>query len=433
MLGKKSLGALSRRRMVVATALVATATIGATVAMTVAAKTGTAGTTQPDARAQQVQQLTALADKAIAAGVPGIIVRVDDGTGRQVEIARQAGWTVGDHRLKVSDQLQTGSTTKTITGILILQQVAEHRLSLDDPIERWLPGAIPEGRNITIRMLLQHNSGLEDFTFDKTTLDLLTGHGDNYPTPAQLLDRAAKLPLKFAPGKGWAYSNPAYIALGMVLEKVTKRPYSELVQQRIVRPLHLRDTYMPNRTDPRPIRPRMAHGYEPDAAHLKPLLPEDIPAGYGFEGPVRGDWVDITGVNPNWYFSAGGLVSTSSDWGRIHRALMTGRLVPAAQLKEMMNVVQEDLNDPAYGPNRRYGLGLEQVRTPCGMVWGHDGAVGGYNSDIYVDRAGRRTYSVHTTTLFSLKLDEAKAKAAEAVVDAAACVMLGKPIPAPAK
>ena len=100
-----------------------------------------------------------------------------------IEVARQAGWSVPDHRLRVSDRFQMGSNTKTLTAVLVLQLVGEHRLSLEDPIEKWLPGLVPQGRKITVRMLLQHTSGLADFAQEPKVLGLLTGTDTDYPTP----------------------------------------------------------------------------------------------------------------------------------------------------------------------------------------------------------------------------------------------------------
>ena len=235
--------------------------------------------------------------------------------------------------------------------------------------------------------------------------------------------------MTFAPGRGWSYSNPGYVALGMVLEKITRQPLADLVQQRIARPLGLKDTALPRQNAPHPVTARLAHGYEPDAAHLAPLLPEGTPAGFGFVGPVRGERIDVTAINPNWYGSAGSIVSSPADWPRIDQALMRGRLVPAAQLEQMMRVVPEDVDDPDFGPDRRYGLGLEEVRTPCGTVWGHDGALPGYNSDNYTDRTGTRTASVISTALFGLKTDPTAGTARDAVVTAAVFTMLGRPVP----
>jgi D-alanyl-D-alanine carboxypeptidase len=224
----------------------------------------------------------------------------------------------------------------------------------------------------------------------------------------------------FAPGTSYSYSNTNYVALGLVAEKATGHTMGHLIQERIARPLHLKDTYLVPGTDR-----SLAHGYEPDAAHIAPLLPPGVPAGTAVAGPARpAGYVDTTRINISTEWAAGGMVSTASDWARFDRALLSGKLLPAAQLKEMRTTVAEE----AEFPNRRYGLGLEQVSTPCGTVWGHNGQVPGYSSENYTDATGTRTVSVLTTTIFGLSVPKAGA-AHEALVDAAVCAMLDKPNP----
>ncbi|MDQ0933515.1 CubicO group peptidase (beta-lactamase class C family) [Streptomyces turgidiscabies] len=95
-----------------------------------------------------------------------MIVRVDDGHGRPIEISEQAAWTKSDHRLRADDEVREASNTKTVMATLVLQLVAEHRLALTDPVDEWLPGKVRNGRAITLRMLLNHTSGLFDYTED---------------------------------------------------------------------------------------------------------------------------------------------------------------------------------------------------------------------------------------------------------------------------
>jgi D-alanyl-D-alanine carboxypeptidase len=255
----------------------------------------------------------------------------------------------------------------------------------------------------------------------------MTGRAPTQPDAAELLALGTGLPPVFAPGEGWNYSNPGYIALGMVLQKVTGHSVSDLIQQNIAGPLGLRHTYLPTNGAARPDAGRLAEGYEPDAAGIAPVLPPGLPAGYGFIGPNHDSEVDVTDINQSWDGAAGAIVSTTSDWARFDTALMTGRLFPKSLLTEMRTVVKED---DLSGPNLRYGLGLEQYDSPCGIVWGHDGALPGYRSDNYTDLSGQRTVSVLATTHFGLKTNTAAGDAEKNVVDAAICTMLDKPVPA---
>jgi D-alanyl-D-alanine carboxypeptidase len=375
--------------------------------------------------------LTTLMEEDVQAGAPGVIVRIDDGD-RLVTVARQAPWATADHRLSAADQFRMGSNTKTMVATVALQLVAERRLSLSDPVDKWLPGAVANGRTITVRMLLNHTSGLPDYTFDleKARFDpellaAITGQRPRRWTPGRLLSVAAKYPVNFAPGTGYSYSNTNYVALGMILERVTANSLADLLRDRILRPLNLHDTYLATNGRSRDGK-QLAHGYEPDAAHLGPLLEHfGAPAGTAFAGPERHEHVDVTGISPSWAWAAGAIVSTPRDWDRFLSALLSGRLLPAAQLAQMRTTVE----DPGSNGTGRYGLGLMQYTNGCGTVWGHTGGIPGYGSQNYTDATGRRTVTVVTATQFGSKFPGVQ-EADQRVVDAAVCTMLGKPVPA---
>jgi D-alanyl-D-alanine carboxypeptidase len=397
-------------------------------ALSVAAGVSAAAVAGPAAAtpAHQNQKLAVVADQAVAAGIPGVIVRVDNGRGSAKTIVRQAAWTTKDHALAADDEFRMGSNTKTFTATMILQLVAEHRLALNDSIEKWLRGLVPNGQNITLRMLLNHTSGLDDIAQDPQALALMTGQVDELPTAKEVLALGTARPVQFAPGKGWAYSNTGYVALGLVLEKVTGHSVADLVQQRIARPLGLKHTYLATAV-PSHRTGTLAEGYEPDAAHLAPILPPGTPAGFGFVGPTRHEHVNVTAINQSWLSAAGSIVSTASDWARFDQALMSGRLLPKAQRDEMRVVVPEDGSD---GTDRSYGLGLEEVRTPCGTVWGHDGDLPGYLSENYTNLSGTRTVSILSTTHFGLMTDPKAGAAEHALATAAICTMLDQAVPA---
>src|SRR4051812_45136877 len=144
------------------------ASMAVTAALTAAALGLTVGTVPSEAATNNsaATKLAALIQQDIDAGAPGVAVRVNDGSGEPISIARQAGWTRRDHKLSADDQFRMGSNTKTMVGVLVLQLVAQHKLSLDDSVENWVPGLVPGGRNITLRMLLNHTSGLFDYIND---------------------------------------------------------------------------------------------------------------------------------------------------------------------------------------------------------------------------------------------------------------------------
>ena len=212
------------------------------------------------------------------------------------------------------------------------------------------------------------------------------------------------------------------------LNELTGRSLADLVQQRISAPLRLRDTYLVTGID-RPAATTLAHGYEPDAARLATVLPPEYPAGTAFAGPSRPDgYVDTTDINQSAEWAAGGMVSTSEDWARFLSALLSGHLLEPAELREMQTTVSEGPSTP----NRRYGLGLQQVVTPCGTVWGHDGQVPGYSSEAYTDGTGQRTVSVFHLDPCSALPIRRPARPMKPGSMRQVCAMLNKPMPATA-
>ncbi|MFC4590262.1 serine hydrolase domain-containing protein [Sphaerisporangium corydalis] len=370
-----------------------------------------------------LKQLRRLAREVVRAGAPGVIVRVDDGRGRPVEIAEQAGWTRRDHPLRAGDEFRMGSNTKTMMATLVLQLVAEGRLALTDPVEKWLPGAVPGGEAITLRMLLNHTAGLFDYTEDARLRPSILGKDRRRWTPAELLAVGVEHDPLFAPGTKWSYSNTGYAAVGAVLEKATGASLADLVRDRIARPLGLGHTYYA--TDSTWRGPH-AHGYEPDAAHM----PSEVPAWLRhLAGPRHDGHVDVSGHDPGWGGPAGAVVSTTRDWSRFSTALMSGDLLPAAQLAQMRDTVPMD---PARPDGPGYGLGIQTGATPCGTIWGHDGGMPGYLTAYLTDGTGARTATILVATESWAEFEGAPklAEAAQALQTATTCAMFGKPVPA---
>jgi D-alanyl-D-alanine carboxypeptidase len=356
--------------------------------------------------------LQELARKLVEEGVPGVIVRVDDGHSRPIEISEQAAWTKKDHRLRADDEVREASNTKTVMATLVLQLVAEHRLALTDPVDKWLPGQVRNGRAITLRMLLNHTSGLFDYTEDPALAPALTGRDSHVWTSTEILSLVSRHPALFEPGTQWSYSNTNYIAIGAVLEKATGKNLAALVRDRIAKPVGLRHTFYA--TGPA-WHDRHAHGYEPDAAHMPPDVPDEF---RNYAGPQHDDHVDVTGD----YVTADGadaaIVSTAGDWSRFYGALMSGRLLPAAQLAEMRTTVPE--NGPGDPDELGYGLGIETAKTSCGTLWDHVGIVPGYATYNVTDPTGHRTAAFFFATS---TLTKQAHQTGAALMDAVNCAM----------
>jgi D-alanyl-D-alanine carboxypeptidase len=370
-------------------------------------------------------RLDQLARKLVDAGAPGVIVRVDDGHGKPIEIAEQAPWTRKDHRLKATDEFRAGSNTKTVVATLVLQLVAEGKLALTDPVNKWLPGQVPDGNAITLRMLLNHTSGLFDHTEDPALVPAFLGKDPHQWTSEELLAVAVKHAPLFPPGTKWSYSNTNYAALGAVLEKVTGESLRDLVRDRITRPLGLNHTYYPTGTV---WTGRHAHGYEPDAAHMPPEVPAEF---RDFAGAHHDGHVDASDNSPAFAGAAGAIVSTTRDWARFYTALMSGKLLPPAQLAQMRTTVPEDPGNPN---STGYGLGIETADTPCGTIWTHTGGLPGYGSVNVTDGTGSRTATlvISTDSWAAFESDPKIAEAFTPLVNDVYCAMFGKPVPAAA-
>jgi D-alanyl-D-alanine carboxypeptidase len=338
--------------------------------------------------------LRAALEAVVDAGATGAIGLVDAG-------ANVSATAVGVARLdpprplRVSDQVRAGSIAKTVIATITLQLVGEGRLRLDDTIERWLPGMVPNGAAITIRMLLNHTSGIFDYTADPDWNAAVFADPDRHWSPQELVAVGTAHSPLFPPGQGLAYSNTGYILIGLVLEKVTGQPVQDLVWQRVVRPLHLHGTFLA--TSAR-FRGAYAHGYFP------PSLTGD---GY----------LDASSFHPSIGWAAGALVSTAPDLARFYQALLSGRLLTPAVLNEMTTTV----TGPDY-PGIGVGLGIWSVETPCGTVWGHEGGIPGYKSFALNERGGTRSAVVIVPT----ELDDAIGAAFEVAVAAAVCQMLDR-------
>jgi D-alanyl-D-alanine carboxypeptidase len=300
-------------------------------------------------------------DNVVDAGSPGALVLVDDGTSRR---EKTSGFAVlkGRVRLDAHDRFRVGSITKTFVAVVVLQLVAEHRLTLEDPVEHWVPGLVPDGSRITVRQLLTHTSGLADYADDPDFVRRTVAQPRRRWKPRELVQVALAEGPVARPGERFAYASTNYVLLGMVIERATGTNLGRQLRGRIFAPLGLEDTsFAPDIRNSR----RYVHGYAPSE----------------HDGIVGGLATarDRSIVNTSWAWAAGSIVSTASDLSRFFGALLQGRLLPP-RLLELMR--------PA--PGSRYGLGLAAFRTPCGTAIGHTGALLGTVSAAWSTPDGRR-------------------------------------------
>ncbi|WP_326554853.1 alpha/beta fold hydrolase [Micromonospora sp. NBC_01813] len=314
--------------------------------------------------------------------VPGALAEIRDDTGT-TELSSGVADVRSGRPPVSSDRVRIFSNTKTFVATVVLQLSAEGRLALDAPVERYLPGLIRgngnDGREISVRQLLSHTSGLPDYD---SPVHAPNGgyyrHRYDHHTPEELVRSGISKPRLGVPGSEFHYSTTNYVLAGMIIEEVTGRSYGDEVTERILRPLGLRDTVLPG--DHVRIPGRHARGY----AHLdgnKQL------AGTGRR-------IDVTQLNPSLLWAGGEMVSTVSDLNTFFAALLAGRLLPAPQLAQMKQTVPANVL-----PGASYGLGLIRMSLSCGgQYWTHGGSGLGFQTRHGTTLDGRQVGIVITTS-----------------------------------
>ena len=287
-----------------------------------------------------------------------------------------------DVPISARDRFRVGSVTKAFTATVVLKLVAQGKIGLGDSVEKWLPGLVPNGDHITVRELLNHSSGLADYCSVPPSSLLCI------PPPAEMARRWSPLQLvkigtsaraTFPPGQGWSYTNTGYVLLGMIVEKVTGKPLGAEYRSKILAPLGLHGTQFPTGTQM--TRP-YSHGYDVMSASNWPL--------------------DVTGTSPTIARSAGGIVSTPGDLARFMRALLGGRLLPPALMRQMRRATPGSLRGSAAlegGGIGSYGLGLVHYTWShaCG-VWGHSGDFPGFHTMALSTSDGKRGAAIYVNS-----------------------------------
>lgn len=209
-------------------------------------------------------ELQELLDDAGATLGPGLFALVTDGG----EVVFSGSTGVADRqtrrRIEPQDRFRIGSVTKIYVATVAMQLISEGVLQLSDPVEKWLPGLIPDGEQTTVEHLLRMRSGLPHY------IDTLYGEPidfsifQRYWPPEELVRASLRTPGRTAPGAEYRYSSADYVVLGLVLERATGRRADAVLWERIFAPLQLDDTSLPV-ADPQ-IRGPHASGYRADAA-----------------------------------------------------------------------------------------------------------------------------------------------------------------------
>ena len=310
-------------------------------------------------------RLQAVLDSIAAAGsFPGMSVGVAFRDGSSLGLATGLADTALGERLRADDLMLAGSVGKTYVAAVALQLVQEGRLRLDEPIATYLGrepwfARLPNGARITVRMLMNHTSGLVRYEFKDAFTRDLTAQPDRVWQPAELVAYVLGEPAPFPAGEGWDYSDTNYIVLGMIIERVGGRTLRDEIRARLLEPLRLRRTVP---SDSRVIA-GLVQGY----------------AGPG--NPFGGTDAMIVGgrfaINPQFEWAGGGYATSAQDLARWAAALYGGTVVGDSLESQMLTGVPARL-----GGGATYGLGVIIRPTPLGISHGHSGFFPGYLTEV---------------------------------------------------
>ncbi|WP_328407012.1 serine hydrolase domain-containing protein [Nocardia sp. NBC_00403] len=351
-------------------------------------------------------QLQRDADALTALGVTGVQALVVTSDDRNLTATSGVADLTTRQPIPRDGYFRIASITKAFVATVILQLAGDRGLSLDDSVERWLPGVVSgngnDGGAITIRQLLQHTSGIHDDYPDYTSAQDFYQHRYDTYTPEQTVARAMGHRPDFQPGTDWSYGNTDYVLLGMIIERVTTHPWHEEVRDRIVRPLGLDHTFRPGTSPTLP---------QPHAETYQAFNPGEPPV----------DVTEQVGMGAN---GEAGLVSTTADLNRFFRALLGGRLLPPAQLTQMKQTIPVSKEFEQFMPGAGDGLGLFSRPLSCGGVyWGHEGGDSGWISAAGVTADGLRSITVSLSGVLAdsaddvLRVEQAQSK----LIDDALC------------
>lgn len=308
-------------------------------------------------------QVDALLARDYPIGAPGAAAMVCVG-GRTVlrkgygtaDLARGGG-------VPADGEFRVASITKEFTAAAVLQLVAAGKVRLDDDVRRYLPWVDTGSREVIVRELLDHTSGLTDYS----DLEAFRAGPALAPlTVRQIWGLAAGRGLRFAPGTDWEYCNTGYVLLGALIERVSGEPYGEYLRRRVFGPAGMAHTFYDD--------PRWSGGAAGSAGPVGGVeaARERVP-GYSRAGDR---WVPAAGLAASRAFAAGGVVSTVDDLWRWERALEAGRVVPA----ELVAEARTPARLLGSGARVGYGLGWELGYVDGVPVVGHGGQMSGYRS-----------------------------------------------------
>lgn len=336
--------------------------------------------THPAAPAAQ-----AVVDAAREGGsAPGISAAIALADGQVIAVTSGVASRETGTPLTTLDRMMLGSVGKTFAAARALQLIESGEIALDDPIEKYLGdepwfARLPNARATTVRHLMTHTSGLVRYEFKEAFARDLRADPDRSWKPEELLAYVFDEPAPFAPGAGWEYSDTNYIVLGMILERVDRRPFYAQARSGLIRKMR--------------------------RTRLVPVTSRDVPGlvqGYtGANDPLAGEARPVLEdgrffVNPQFEWTGGGYAGTAIDLARWAHVLYGGLAFSDPGTARLMI---DNAVPAALGPEVKYGLGvIVRPASPVGEVWGHSGYFPGYLTEMIYLPARRMAIAVQVNT-----------------------------------
>lgn len=295
---------------------------------------------------------------------PGANIGIVWGNDRAMSVSIGFSDLENEKALKPTDRMLAGSIGKTYVSAVTLQLVEEGKLELDDKIEKWLGkepwfDRLPNARTITLRMLMNHTSGIPEHVQEKAFAKAMLDQPDKVWKPEELIAYIFDRKPLFEAGKGWSYADTNYIVVGMIFERVSGKTVYGEVQRRILDKLKLKET-LPS-----------------DSRTIAGLIPgySQVGSPFGFEGRtiIEGKFI----VNPQMEWCGGGFASTAQDLARWAKFLYEGKVLDRPSLKDLLDAVPAKT-----GRGDKYGLGVQVRESPWGISYGHGGWFPGYLSEM---------------------------------------------------
>lgn len=298
-----------------------------------------------------IASISAILDRRMAtATAPGAMVGIWEDGYETLLMAKGYADVAAKRPAVATDRFRIASNTKMFTAKAILLLADEGLLSLDDKVSKYLP-SIANADQVTIRQLANHTSGYFNYTEDPGFAAAGAANPTRQWKPEEIFEYIKARPLEFTPGSTYKYSNTGYLLMGMIIEKVTGKKWTEYISSRITGQLSMLETTCPE-------------GSAISGSYMK---------GYDVNNGVTSEVI----VDPSMGWAAGGAVSTVPDMKKWLDGLAEGSLISNRMFTEQLKWV----DDPASTGTVKYGFGLMCIKS---KFIGHTGVIPGYNSAAFI-------------------------------------------------